>query len=154
MLAEKKNNWYVELLDKIDQNDILPGVKEFIKMLKEFKIKIALGSASKNAMLILDKLQLSDDFDVIIDGSKVSKAKPDPEVFLLAASELSIQPKYCAVFEDAPAGVEAAMQANMFCVGVGSKQVLSKANLVISGFEDPALNVITNYFIDQFAEIK
>lgn len=135
-LAEKKNRWYVEYITAMKENEILPGVKEFIKSVKSAGFKTALGSASKNTFTILDRLKLMDYFDSIIDGNKVSKAKPDPEVFLLAAKELGIEPENCVVFEDAKAGIEAAKRAGMYCVGIGTKVNLPEADLVISGFEE------------------
>ncbi len=135
-LAQKKNNWYVEYISKLTPEDILPGVIVFLESIKAKGIKIALGSASKNSMLILNKLNLTDYFDAIIDGTKVSKAKPDPEVFLKGAKALEVLPSQCIVFEDAEAGVEAAINAGMHCIGIGSKIILKRANLVFSGFCD------------------
>ena len=135
-LAKKKNTWYVEYISKLSPKDILPGVIGFLESIKTYGIKVALGSASKNSMLILDKLNLTNYFDSIIDGTKVSKAKPDPEVFLKGAEALKALPSECIVFEDAEAGVEAAINAGMYCIGIGSKNILKKANLVLSGFSD------------------
>jgi beta-phosphoglucomutase len=133
-LAAKKNSWYVEYLNEMDENEILPGVKNFLLLLKDKGIKIALGSASKNSPLILGKLHLTHYFDVIIDGNKTTKAKPDPEVFLLAASELNVFPEHCVVFEDAQAGIDAARRAGMYCIGIGSADVLKGSDKVIPGF--------------------
>lgn len=135
-LAQKKNAWYVEYISKLTPADILPGVIDFLENLKKNNIKTALGSASKNSMLILNKLKLTDYFDAIIDGTKVSKAKPDPEVFLKGAQELKVLPCQCIVFEDAQAGIDAAINAGMYCIGIGSKNILKKANLVFSGFSN------------------
>ncbi len=136
LLAEKKNNNYVQYILKMDPGEILPGVKEFIKECRLFKIKTALGSASKNAMVILNRLQIADLFDAVIDGTKVTKAKPDPEIFLKGAEALNIPYQNCIVFEDAEAGIEAAIAANMKCVGIGKPEILGKANIVIPGFMD------------------
>ncbi|MGE4288413.1 MAG: beta-phosphoglucomutase [Salinivirgaceae bacterium] len=135
-LAEKKNTWYKEYIDTMTPDEVLPGVVNFFEELKLHHIKMALGSASKNAQSILEKTNLSHWFDAIIDGTKTQEAKPNPEVFLLGAKELGIAPKNCAVFEDAEAGVEAALNANMYCIGVGSPQVLNKAHQVIPGLFD------------------
>jgi beta-phosphoglucomutase len=135
-LAERKNAWYVEYISKMDKSEILPGVEDFIKSLRENNIKIALGSASKNSMTILKNLDIAHYFDVIIDGNKVTKAKPDPEVFLLGAKELGLDPENCVVFEDAEAGIQAAKIAGMMAVGIGSPAVLKEADLVISGFNN------------------
>ncbi|MCB2294981.1 beta-phosphoglucomutase [Clostridium algoriphilum] len=135
-LAEKKNTWYVEYISKLTPTDILPGVIDFIESVKESNLKIALGSASKNSMLILNKLNLTHYFDAIIDGTKVSRAKPDPEVFLKGAQALKVLPCQCIVFEDAQAGIDAAINAGMLSIGIGSKDILKKANLVLSGFSN------------------
>lgn len=141
-LADKKNGWYVEYISDIEEAEVLPGARKFITRLKAAGIKIALGSASKNTGIILTNLKLTDYFDAIIDGNKVSKAKPDPEVFLLAAQEIGISPENCVVFEDAKAGVEAAKRAGMRCVGVGTSPELSEADILIPGFENISLNIL------------
>lgn len=141
-MAEQKNNWYVEYISKLDSKEILPGVKNFLIELRQNGIKIALGSASKNSMLILNNLNLTSYFDAIIDGNKVSKAKPDPEVFLLGASELRVNPLECVVFEDAQAGIDAAKAANMKAIGIGQKDVLLNADKIFEGFSDAHIDVL------------
>lgn len=133
-LADKKNQVYLEYILKMEDDEILPGVREFLTSLRERRIGVALGSASKNAPLILDRLHIADLFDAVIDGTKVSKAKPDPEVFLKGAEALNARPGECIVFEDAIAGVEAAKNAGMCCVGIGDSATLHQANIVIPGF--------------------
>ncbi|MBU3114166.1 beta-phosphoglucomutase [Clostridium lacusfryxellense] len=141
-MAEEKNNWYVEYISKLDENEILPGVKDFLIELRRNGIKIALGSASKNSMLILNNLNLTSYFDAIIDGNKVSKAKPDPEVFLLGAYELKVHPSECVVFEDAQAGIDAAKAANMKVIGIGQKDVLLNADKVFEGLSNADMDII------------
>ncbi|QGQ94377.1 beta-phosphoglucomutase [Paenibacillus psychroresistens] len=133
LLAELKNKWYVEYITDMDANEILPGAKEYLMQLRNNGIKIALGSASKNAPMILENLKITELFDVIIDGNSTSKAKPDPEVFLLGAEKLGLAPEECIVFEDAAAGVEAGKLAGMRVVGIGSTDVLKQADYVITG---------------------
>ncbi|WP_423129954.1 beta-phosphoglucomutase [Gaoshiqia sp. Z1-71] len=133
--ADKKNNIYLSWILKMEKNEILPGVRSFISELKNNHILVALGSASKNTGLILQKLEIEDLFDAVVDGNQVTKAKPDPEVFLKGAEALKVSPDACVVFEDAIAGIEAAKNAGMFCVGVGDKNTLKAADLVIPGFE-------------------
>lgn len=94
-LAERKNQWYLEYITQMDESEILPGAKEYLTKLKQNGIKIALGSASKNAVLIIKNLNIIELFDVIVDGNRVAKAKPDPEVFLLGAKDLNIPPEDC-----------------------------------------------------------
>jgi beta-phosphoglucomutase len=122
MLAECKNNYYRALLGKLTSNDILPGVMKLCEELKMRRIRIAIGSSSKNTPFILEKIGLSDYFDAVADGNGIIKSKPDPEVFLLAAKLLGMQPLDCAVVEDAFAGIEAAKTGCMKAVGVGYAQ--------------------------------
>ncbi len=130
----RKNGWYLEYIQQIGPEEILPGAAEFLTSVRAQDIKVALGSASKNAVLILERIQLLDQFDAIVDGNKVSKAKPDPEVFLKAAEELAVPASACIVFEDAVAGVQAARNAGMRVVGLGSAKVLDQANFVLPNF--------------------
>jgi len=134
-LAERKNNWYVEMITKMDHSEILPGAIEFLEECRSNGIKVALGSASKNAMTILNNTGLTPYFDAIIDGTKTAAAKPDPEVFTLGASELGVTPEQCVVFEDAEAGIEAAQRAGMRSIGIGSEETLGKADLLIPSLD-------------------
>lgn len=134
-LAERKNNWYFESISKMDHTEILPGVLEFLMACRENGLKTALGSASKNAMTILNHTGLTPYFDAVIDGTHTNQAKPDPEVFLRGAAALSVPPDQCVVFEDAEAGVEAAHRAGMSCVGIGSTATLGRAELVIPSLQ-------------------
>jgi beta-phosphoglucomutase len=132
-LAAKKNQEYVEYIREIEPEEMLAGSEVCLNLLRDKGVGIGLGSASKNATLILEKLQIGHLFDVIIDGNQVTNAKPDPEVFLLGARELGVEPADCVVFEDAEAGLQAARAAGMFAVGVGEPDVLKSAHFVISG---------------------
>jgi len=137
-----KNAWYLEDINKIGPEEILPGVSQFLTAVRAKGIKTALGSASKNAVLILERIGLIDQFDAIVDGNKVANAKPDPEVFLNAAREVNIAPADCIVFEDAVAGVQAALNAKMKCVGIGEPDVLGHANLVIPNFKNTTIDAL------------
>lgn len=139
-LASLKNSWYVDMISKMTPAEILPGAKEFLEACRAAGLKTALGSASKNSMMILEKINLVDMFDAVIDGNKVSKAKPDPEVFLKGAEELDVMPANCVVFEDAIAGVEAAKNGGMKAVGVGSPEVLTEADMVIGGLNEMTID--------------
>ncbi len=143
-LARRKNNHYVTFITQMKPDEILPGAREFLMTCKDAGIATALGSASKNAMTILNRLQLTELFDTIIDGTHTSKAKPDPEVFLKGAEALAAHPADCVVFEDAEAGVEAALAAGMHCVGIGSAAVLNKAHLIIGGLHQMTLDKLKN----------
>ena len=142
ILATEKNTWYVEMISHMKPDEILPGAKEFVQACRDAGIKTALGSASKNSMMILEKINMLSLFDAIIDGNKVSKAKPDPEVFLKGAEAVGIAPVNCVVFEDAIAGVEAAVAGGMKAVGIGSPEVLHEANLVISGLDKMSIEIL------------
>jgi beta-phosphoglucomutase len=134
-MAARKNEWYVQYISDMTPDELLPGAVEYIAFLRSKGIKIAVASASKNASLILDRLQIGAAFDVVVDGTKVTKAKPDPEVFIRAAADLGVPNADCVVFEDAEAGVQAAKRAGMGCVGVGKPGNLRDAEIVITGFE-------------------
>jgi beta-phosphoglucomutase len=137
--ATLKNQWYVDYISKMTPEEILPGSLEFIDELKKAGIKTAIGSASKNTPLILKRVGIEKLFDAIADGNIVHKAKPDPEVFLTAAQMLKVEPRFCVVFEDAIAGVQAALNAGMLCVGIGSPDVLAKAHCVVPGLKEMSL---------------
>jgi len=140
-LMIRKNGWYLEFIYKMDSDETLPGAISFLKLVRESGRKIALGSSSKNALTILEALNIVDLFDAVIDGTKVSKGKPDPQTFQLGAEALKMHPCECVVFEDAQAGVEAALAGGMVVVGVGEEQTLSRANLVIPGFENVGIEL-------------
>jgi beta-phosphoglucomutase len=130
----EKNDNYLELISNMNPSEILPGVLDFLEQIKEAGYKIALGSASKNAEIILEKTGLMPLFDLIIDGNKVTKSKPDPEVFLKGAEGLGMKPSECIVFEDAQAGVEAAKAGLMKAIGIGDRETLYLADKVIPNF--------------------
>jgi len=135
-MATGKNNRYVEYISNIDESEILDGVLQLLQELRQQGIKIALGSASKNAQIILKNVGIEEYFDVIVDGNSVSKAKPDPEVFTLGAETLGIPYEGCVVFEDSQAGLEAAKVAGMLAIGVGQKKDLTNADVVYSSLKD------------------
>ena len=132
----EKNDDYLALIADIDETEILPGVSETIDYFLEREVPLALGSASKNAVPILEKTGLRGAFTSVVDGTRVTKAKPDPEVFLLAAAELEVPPENCIVFEDARAGIEAAHRAGMKGIGIGSPKNLDNAEHVFGSFRE------------------
>lgn len=137
--ASLKNKWYVDYISRMTPKEILPGSLEFIGEIRKAGIKTAIGSASKNTPLILERVGIEKLFDAVADGNIVHKAKPDPEVFHAAARMLALEPHHCVVFEDAIAGVQAALNAGMTCVGIGSPAILAKAHLVVSGLNEMSL---------------
>jgi len=134
--ATLKNNWYIDYISKMTSDEILPGSLRFINELRDVNVRVAIGSASKNTPLILKQVGILELFDAVADGNNVRNAKPDPEVFYKAASMLGIEPENCVVFEDAIAGVQAALNAGMMCIGVGSANILTKAHFVVSGLNE------------------
>ncbi|MFA6508283.1 MAG: beta-phosphoglucomutase [Treponemataceae bacterium] len=126
-LAGRKNAYYRDSLKSLSPSDILPGTKETLAALKKRHIKVAVGSSSKNAIPILEKIGMKDSFDAIADGNDITNSKPDPEVFLVAAKKLGLKPADCVVVEDAEAGLEAAYAAGMRCFAVGSAASSPKA---------------------------
>lgn len=133
-MAERKNRWYLDLVEQMKGDEVLPGSLELLHWLKENGYLIALGSASKNAPLILEKTGMISFFDVLVDGNSVSLSKPHPEVFLKAARDLKLLPEVCLVFEDAQAGVDAARAAGMSVIGIGSN--LSGTDLSINSLKE------------------
>lgn len=141
-LAQRKNNWYVEMITEMTPAEILPGALEFLQALRSAGYKTALGSASKNAGIILNKVGLAGYFDVIVDGNVVTASKPDPQVFLKGAELLDIEPAACVVFEDAIAGVDAARAGGMKVIGIGTENRLKGADLVVEGLHQMNLEIL------------
>jgi len=135
LLAEVKNKWYVEYISQLTPADILPGTHEILTFLKEHNILVALGSSSKNATTIIEHIGLKSDFEAVVDGNRLTKAKPDPEVFTKAADDLKVEYKYCIVFEDAITGIEAAKRAGMKAIGIGDPFFLKQADLVVPSLD-------------------
>jgi beta-phosphoglucomutase len=140
-IQEDKNKWliqknedYLTCLVDMDESEILPGVLAILKFLKEKGQPIALGSASKNARPILEKTGILHYFDAIVDGNDVTNAKPDPEVFLIAAKLLKTKPEDAFVFEDSVAGVQAANIAKMTSIGIGESDILHEAKYIFKDF--------------------
>lgn len=141
-LATIKNDWYVELLKGMTQDDALPGVRDLLIDLKAKGYRIGLGSASKNAVPVLKYLNMMDFFEVIIDGTKTTKGKPDPQVFQMGAELLGVKPEETVVFEDAVSGVQAALNGGFTAVGCGNPENLGHAHHVVAG-----LNEVTEEWI-------
>lgn len=143
-LMKEKNEDYLSSISSMSDGDLLPGIDKVLEYLKSNSIPFALGSASKNARPILKNLKIYDSFVAIVDGNDVTKAKPDPEVFLIAAHKLNRQPEECVVFEDSVAGIEAANSAGMTTIGIGDKKVLQEADHIF-----PDSTQIDEKFLDK-----
>jgi|TARA_B110000305_G_scaffold9749_1_gene9478 beta-phosphoglucomutase len=140
-ILERKNKLYLDLISKLNSNNILGNVYDFIVHAKKENHVIALYSSSKNAKHILNKLGLTHFFDVIVDGNSVKKSKPDPEGFIMASELTNTKPEDCVVFEDSSAGIKAGNAINMFTVGIGKSKELKIANQVYSGFNEIKLKM-------------
>ncbi|WP_405268901.1 beta-phosphoglucomutase [Cellulophaga sp. Ld12] len=138
----EKNVDYLAYIENMNASEILPDVPKVLEYLRNKNIPIALGSASKNAKPILEKVNLLSYFDIIVDGNNVTKAKPDPEVFLIAADQLGIKPSNCIVFEDAVAGIEAANAAGMISIGIGDADILNQATYNFNDFTEIELSFL------------
>ena len=140
---EQKNEWlnqknedYLAYIDKMDDSEILPGVMRVLNFLKDHNQPIILGSASKNARPILEKVNILNYFDDIVDGNDVSNAKPDPEVFIVGAKKANQTNENSIVFEDSVAGIEAANVAGMTSIGIGEASVLNEAKYNFNNFTE------------------
>ncbi|MGZ0016219.1 beta-phosphoglucomutase [Yeosuana sp. AK3] len=153
LMADKNTN-YLSYIDKMDESEILPDVIKVIQFLMDKKQPIALGSASKNSIEILNKINLLKTFDVIVDGNAVTKAKPDPEVFLKAAEAIQIKPENCIVFEDSVAGIQAANKANMISIGIGESSVLHEADVVFRDFTEMSLDFLEKLLTTEKSQLK
>jgi len=139
----EKNEQYLKYISKMDTTEILPGISKLLTFLKAEKIRFALGSASKNARLILKNLNLLDLFDAIVDGNDVSTAKPDPEVFLIAAEKLGADPEDCIVVEDALAGIQAAKAAGMTTIAIGEPEILKGADYNLESTDELTIELVS-----------
>ena len=133
-LCTRKNDRYREMIGTLTPAALLPGVPEFLRAARAEGYRIGLGSVSKNAGFLLQRLEIGPLFDAVIDGTQIVKGKPDPEVFLKGARALNLLPDQCVVFEDSAAGIEAAHRGGMKAVGIGTPQRLPEAELTAPGF--------------------
>ena len=135
-LATKKNDIYRKLLETMTRADVSDEVRNTLDSLHQKGIKVALGSSSKNAKFILEKVELLDAFDAISDGTNITNSKPDPEVFVKAADFIHLKPSECAVVEDAFSGIDAAKSGNMYAVAIGDATNYDKADFKINSFSE------------------
>ena len=145
--CDEKNDMYLHFIKDISPEDALDGVVPFIRQLKEKGVKIALGSASKNARTIIEKLGILPLFDYIVDGTMTTRGKPHPEVFLLSSNHLDTSPSSAVVFEDAVKGLQAAKKAGMFCIGIGKASELPFADIVWPDFGDKTAEDLSRCWI-------
>jgi beta-phosphoglucomutase len=130
-LADEKNLHYQELIATMSATDLLPGAVEALDAVRAAGLRIGLASVSKNAFTVLERLGITDKFDYVVDAATIARGKPDPEIFLKAARELSVAPVDCLGVEDAVAGVASIKSAGMYALGIGDPAVLTQADVVI-----------------------
>ena len=133
---QAKNARYLELVEGLTPQDAAEGAQDLLVQLREAGIKLALGSASQNATKVLSKIGMEGAFDSVVDGTRTTRSKPDPQVFEMAASDLGLDPKDCLVIEDAPAGIEAALAGGFRTIGLGDPVVLAQAHRVIASLKE------------------
>lgn len=135
-MMDRKNQYYIKSISLLTDKNLLPGVRDFLKDLRSNGIKTAVGSSSKNAFTVIEKLGINDLFDAIVDGSSVTHPKPEPDLFLLAAKLINVPPSQCAVFEDATAGIDAAIVGGMWAIGIGPESRFENAHIVFQNLRD------------------
>lgn len=142
MLATKKNIWFNDYIERMTPAEIFPGVQELIDSIKGERMRVGLASSSMNAKTVLRQLRMEHDFDAVVDGTMITRTKPDPEIFLITAERIGVSAGSCVVIEDAVAGVEAALAAGMKCIGIGSPDLLGEADLVLEKTSDIELSTL------------
>lgn len=149
-LATKKNDIYVASLDTMTPDDYLPGARELLTHLRTEGFSVALGSASKNAIKVLEQLNATHYFDVIGDGNSVTQSKPAPDIFLFAAEKMKLPANNCIVFEDAEKGIDAAKAGGFYSVGIGPEERVGHADLRFDTMKQATLFEIKSFFGDLF----
>ena len=139
---ERKNNYYLELVQQMSPANLLPGARQLLEEIRAAGLKSAIASSSKNAPLVVDRLQIAPWVDAIIDGNQVTRSKPAPDLFLEAARQLGMPPGVCVVVEDAEAGVDAGLAAGMRVIGLGPVERVGKGTLVLPSLEGQHLDGI------------
>jgi beta-phosphoglucomutase len=135
ILADRKNSDYQDLIHNMTPNDLLPGAQATLKAVRDAGLKIGLASVSKNAFAVLDRLGIASDFDYVVDATKISRSKPDPEIFLTAAENLGVLPSACIGIEDSVAGLQSIKSSGMYAIGIGDPTILAQADRVIPGLD-------------------
>ena len=153
-LEELKNTWYLDLISGLDETALLPGVLDLLKDLKVKEYKIALGSASKNAMPVLVSTGILQYFDFIADGNSTKKSKPDPDVFFIAAEGIKCNPSACLVIEDSEKGIEAAISGGFWSLGIGDKDILSGAHAVLPSLENVCIDDILEVMQVEYYQLR
>jgi beta-phosphoglucomutase len=145
-MMERKNNYYLEFIHEIKPSDLLPGARELLTEIRQAGLKSALGSASKNAPDVIQRLGIADLLDAVSHGGSVTRQKPAPDLFLHAARQLGLQPQECVVVEDAAAGIEAGKAGGFHTLGLGPHERVGSAEHVMDSLKDAHLDKILKLF--------
>ncbi len=143
-LAARKNRYFVDSLQTVTPEALLPGALRALQELKKRGIKIAVASNSRNAKTIIQRVRIEPYLDAVVDGHEIENSKPDPEVFLLAAKNVGVPPSHCIVVEDAVTGIEAARRAGMKALGIGTKSRLPNADIVVADLSAISIDELLN----------
>ncbi|MBO5415356.1 MAG: beta-phosphoglucomutase [Clostridia bacterium] len=146
-LANRKNEYYKELVETLTEKDILPGIQQLLIDARAMGLKTAIASVSRNAPRVLEKIGLSDYFDTIADAAKVKRSKPDPEIFLTCAEQLGVDPVDCIGLEDSQAGIEAILSAGMYAVGINVTITGSSPDLILSSTSELSLELLVRNYL-------
>lgn len=146
-LANRKNEYYKELVETLTEKDILPGIYQLLKDARSAGLKTAIASVSRNAPRVLEKIGLSDYFDTIADAAKVKRSKPDPEIFLTCAEQLGIDPVDCIGLEDSQAGIEGILSAGMYAVGINVTITGPAPDLILSATSELSLELLMKSYV-------
>jgi beta-phosphoglucomutase len=141
-MMERKNDYYLEFIREIKPSDLLPGARELLEEIHQAGLKSALGSASKNAPDVIQRLGIADLLDAVSHGGSVERQKPAPDLFLHAAGQLHLQPQKCVVVEDAAAGIEAGRAGGFHTLGLGPRERVGNADVVMVSLANARLNQI------------
>ncbi|MCT8140032.1 beta-phosphoglucomutase [Anaerobacillus sp. CMMVII] len=142
VFGDQKSDYYRELIGTLSAEHILPGMKEFLEELKKAGIKTAIASSSSNAVVVIEKLGISELIDHIVDITKLKKGKPDPEIFVTAAQALQVPEANCVAIEDGEAGLSGILQTDIFAVGVGEHKAMQQANWNVSSTKELTLDTL------------
>jgi HAD superfamily hydrolase (TIGR01509 family) len=143
-MMERKNKYYLEFIRDISPNDLLPGARELLEEIRHAGLKSALGSASKNAREVIQRLGIENLLDAVADGNSVERQKPAPDLFLHAASQLNLMPAECVVVEDAASGIEAARTGGFQTLGLGPRERVKGADMILPSLEGVRLMDLLN----------
>lgn len=146
IFASRKNDVYLSLIQQLTSTDILPGIKPLLEEILDHDYQLALASASQNARIVIEALQLNDYFKTIVDANKIKHSKPDPEIFLTAANLLGVGPETCIAIEDAVAGIQAIKAAKMYAVAIGDKTLFPSADLIYEQTNDMTFATIVHHY--------